>query len=67
MVFRAHLKSLCAACVHLFLTPNSRSVFRAGMSLNIHSFIHSFIPCVLPYYRDRVPTLRYEVVGFCFA
>ena len=29
--------------IHLFLTPNSRSVFRAGVSLNIHSFIHSFI------------------------
>ena len=29
-------------CVdNLFLTPNSRSVFRAGVSLNIHSFIHS--------------------------
>ena len=27
---------------HLFLTPNSRSAFRAGVSLNIHSFIHSF-------------------------
>ena len=26
-------------CVYLFLTPNSRSVFRAGVSLNIHSFI----------------------------
>ena len=26
-----------------FLTPNSRSVFCAGVSLNIHSFIHSFI------------------------
>ena len=25
--------------IYLFLTPNSRSVFRAGMSLNIHSFI----------------------------
>ena len=25
------------------LTPNSRSVFRAGVSLNIHSFIHSLI------------------------
>ena len=29
------------------LTPNSRSVFRAGVSLNIHSFIHSF--CVNSY------------------
>ena len=24
-----------------FLTPNGRSVLRAGVSLNIHSFIHS--------------------------
>ena len=31
------------SCIYLFLTPNSRSVFRAGVSLNIHSFIHSFI------------------------
>ena len=29
------------SCIYLFLTPNSRSVFRAGVSLNIHSFIHS--------------------------
>ena len=28
------------SCIYLFLTPNSRSVFRAGVSLNIHSFIH---------------------------
>ena len=28
--------------IYLFLTPNSRSVFRAGVSLNVHSFIHSF-------------------------
>ena len=27
------------SCIYLFLTPNSRSVFRAGVSLNIHSFI----------------------------
>ena len=27
------------SCIYLFLTPNSRSVFRAGMSLNIHLFI----------------------------
>ena len=26
----------------LILTPNSRSVFRAGVSLNIHSFFLSF-------------------------
>ena len=32
------------SCIYLFLTPNSRSVFRAGVSLNIHSFIHSFFP-----------------------
>ena len=25
-----------------FLTPNSRSVFRSGVLLNIHSFSHSF-------------------------
>ena len=33
------------SCIYLFLTSNSRSVFRAGVSLNIHSFIHSFIHC----------------------
>ena len=27
------------SCIYLFLTPNSRSVVRAGVSLNIHSFI----------------------------
>ena len=35
------------SCVYLVLTPNSRSVFRAGVSLNIHSFhsipLHSLI------------------------
>ena len=31
------------SCIYLFLTPNSRSVFCAGVSLNIHSFIHSSI------------------------
>ena len=31
------------SCIYLFLTPNSRSVFCAGVSLNIHSFIHSFL------------------------
>ena len=31
----------CFSCIYLFLTPNSRSVFRTGVSLNIHSFIHS--------------------------
>ena len=30
------------SCIYLFLTPNSRSVFCAGVSLNIQSFIHSF-------------------------
>ena len=34
------------SCVYLFLTPNSRSAFRAGVSLNIHSFIHSFTTIV---------------------
>ena len=29
------------SCIYLFLTPNSRSAFRAGVSLNIHSFILS--------------------------
>ena len=29
------------SCIYPFLTPNSRSVFRARVSLNIHSFIHS--------------------------
>ena len=34
------------SCIYLFLTPNSRSVFRDGVSLNIHSFIHSlFVVC----------------------
>ena len=33
---------ITTSCIYLFLTPNSRSVFRAGVSLNIHSFIHSF-------------------------
>ena len=32
------------SCIYLFLTPNSRSAFRAGVSLNIHSFIHSCVP-----------------------
>ena len=27
------------SCIYLFLTPNGRSVVRAGVSLNIHSFI----------------------------
>ena len=35
------------SCIYLFLTPNSRSVFRAGVSLNIHSFFHI---CFLPGY-----------------
>ena len=30
----------CGSHIYLFWTPNSRSVFRAGVSLNIHSFIH---------------------------
>ena len=30
------------SCIYHFLTPNSRSAFRAGVSLNIHSFIHSY-------------------------
>ena len=34
---RAHTKKTIP-CVYLFLTPNSRSVFRAGVSLNIHSY-----------------------------
>ena len=29
------------SCIYLFPTPNSRSVFHAGVSLNIHSFIQS--------------------------
>ena len=29
--------------IYHFWTPNSRSVFRAGVSLNIHSFIRSFV------------------------
>ena len=31
------------SCFYLFLTPSSRSGFCAGVSLNIHSFIHSFM------------------------
>ena len=31
------------SCIYLFLTPNSRSVFHAGVSLNIHSFIHAML------------------------
>ena len=31
--------NITISCVYLFLTPNSRSVFCAGVSLNIHSFI----------------------------
>ena len=30
-------------CVYFFLTPNSWSIFRAGVSLNIHLFTHSLI------------------------
>ena len=37
------------SCIYLVLTPNSRSVFRAGVSLNIHSFIHFNLPCVTIY------------------
>ena len=33
---------ICISCIYLFLTPNIRSVFRAGVSLNIHSFILLF-------------------------
>ena len=51
--------------IYLFLTPNSRSVFCAGVSLNIHSFIHSFIhalDCVL-----TVCLLWFGVfASFCF-
>ena len=32
---------MVASTYNFHLTPNSRSVFRAGVSLNIHSFIHT--------------------------
>ena len=32
----------------LFLTPNSRFVFHAGVSLNIHSFIHVMVSVIYP-------------------
>ena len=35
--------SVYASSIYLFLTPNSQSVFRAWVSLNIHSFI-PFMP-----------------------
>ena len=31
------------SCIYLFLTPNSQSAFRVGVSLNIHSFIHCLV------------------------
>ena len=31
--------TITISCIYLFLTPNSQSVFRAGVSLNIDSFI----------------------------
>ena len=34
---------LTISCVYLFLTPNSRSVFYAGVSLNIRSFLFILI------------------------
>ena len=36
------------AHMDLVLTSNSRSVFRAGVSLNNHSFIHSLDSCGIP-------------------
>ena len=54
LLFIAQLFTLCykyflifnfitISCIYLVLTPNSRSKTRAGVSLNIHSFIHSFV------------------------
>ena len=34
------------SCIYLFPTPNSRFVFRAGVSLNFHSFIVA-VDCIL--------------------
>ena len=42
-----HSEKITISCVYLFLTSNSRSVFCAGVSLNIHSFIHSEKGCQL--------------------
>ena len=40
--------------IALILTPNSQSVYRAGVLLNIHSFIHSV--------KFTVPTVEVTVV-----
>ena len=37
------LNDITFSCIYLFLTPNSRSALRAGVSLNIHSFISNSI------------------------
>ena len=44
-----HRKGISGSLTHFRETPNSRSVFRAGVSLNIHSFILGCtISCIYP-------------------
>ena len=50
-------------CLYLFLTPNSRSVFCAGVSLNIHSFIHSFIHSQM--FSERLVDHGCRILGWC--
>ena len=40
------------SCIYLLLTPNSRSVFHAGVSLNIHSFILIQLGHAVSYVRN---------------
>ena len=39
MLYFSIFNLITISCIYLVLTPNSRSVFRVGVSLNIHSFI----------------------------
>ena len=39
-IFYLYTLLTISCIIYLFLTPNSRSVFRAGVSLNTRSFIH---------------------------
>ena len=56
---------------YLLLTPSSRSVFCAGVSLNIHSFVHSFLPSlrVSSAYEQAVRCLETnefeDILGLC--